>query len=91
MSTAAARKCRTVVANAERVLACEVLSAAQGLEFHRPLKAGRGAEAAYQHVRQHVAPLERDRALRYDLRKVERLIRSGSLLREVEAICGRLE
>ena len=51
MATAAARKARTVVTNATRVLACEVLCAAQGLEFHRPLKAGKGAEAAYQHVR----------------------------------------
>jgi histidine ammonia-lyase len=90
MSTAAARKARMVVANAERVLACEVLSAAQGLDFHRPVRAGRGAETAYQLVRQHVAPLDRDRALRHDLRKVERLIRSGRLLRAVEAACGEL-
>src|SRR5262245_19705989 len=34
MSPAAARKCRTVVAHARRVLACELLCAAQGLEFH---------------------------------------------------------
>jgi histidine ammonia-lyase len=91
MATAAARKARTVVTNATRVLACEVLCAAQGLEFHRPLRAGRGAEAAYQHVRQHVRPLGRDRTLHRDLETVERLIRSGSLLETVEAACGPLE
>jgi histidine ammonia-lyase len=91
MATAAARKARTVVTNATRVLACEVLCAAQGLEFHRPLRAGRGAEAAYQHVRQHVRPLGRDRTLHRDLETVERLIRSGSLLGAVEAACGSLE
>jgi len=91
MATAAARKARTVVTNATRVLACEVLCAAQGLEFHRPLKAGKGAEAAYQHVRQHVRPLGRDRTLHRDLETVERLIRSGSLLAAVEAACGPLE
>jgi histidine ammonia-lyase len=90
MATAAARKARTVVTNATRVLACEVLCAAQGLEFHRPLRAGRGAEAAYQHVRQHVRPLGRDRTLHRDLETVERLIRSGSLLAAVEAACGAL-
>src|SRR5206468_11445080 len=47
MSTAAARKCRAVVVNTTRVLACELLCAAQGLEFHLPLKPGRGAPAAY--------------------------------------------
>jgi histidine ammonia-lyase len=91
MATAAARKARTVVTNATRVLACEVLCAAQGLDFHRPLRAGRGAEAAYQHVREHVRPLGRDRTLHRDLETVERLIRSGSLLAAVEAACGPLE
>lgn len=90
MATAAARKARTVVTNATRVLACEVLCAAQGMEFHRPLRGGRGAEAAYQHVRQHVRPLGRDRTLHRDLETVERLIRSGSLLAAVEAACGPL-
>jgi histidine ammonia-lyase len=90
MSTLAARKCRTVVTNAVRVLACEVLCAAQGLEFHRPLKAGRGAEAAYHCVREHVRPLGRDRTLHRDLEAVERLIRSGTLLAAVEEAVGEL-
>jgi histidine ammonia-lyase len=91
MSTTAARKCRAVVANASRVLACELLCAAQGLEFSRPLRAGKGAEAAYHHIREQVRPLGRDRTLHRDLEAVERLIRSGSLLRVVEEVCGPLE
>jgi histidine ammonia-lyase len=90
MSTAAARKCRAVVTNATRVLAGELLCAAQGLEYLRPLRAGKGAEAAYQHLREHVRPLGRDRTLHRDLEAVERLIRSGSLLATVEATCGPL-
>jgi histidine ammonia-lyase len=91
MAPAAARKCRLVVTNTTRVLACEILCAAQGLEFHRPLKAGKGAESAYRHVREHVRPLGRDRTLHRDLEAVERLIRSGSLLAAVEGVCGSLE
>jgi histidine ammonia-lyase len=90
MSTAAARKCRAAVANTTRVLACELLCAAQGLEFHRPLRAGQGAEAAYQHLRAQVRPLGRDRTLHRDLEAVERLIRSGSLLAAVEEVSGSL-
>src|SRR5205814_3765784 len=90
MSTAAARKCRTVVTNATRVLACELLSAAQGLEFHLPLRPGRGVAAAYRHIRDHVRPLGRDRTLHRDLEAVDRLIRTGSLLEVVEAACGGL-
>lgn len=91
MSTTAARKCRAIVTNATRVLACELLCAAQGMEFHRPLRAGLGAEAAYQHIREHVRPLGRDRTLHRDLEAVERLIRTGSLRAAVEAACGELE
>jgi histidine ammonia-lyase len=91
MSTTAARKCRNIVVNATRVLACELLCAAQGLEFLAPLRPGRGAYAAYRHIREHVRPLGRDRTLHRDLEAVERLIRSGSLLSEVEALCGVLE
>jgi histidine ammonia-lyase len=90
MSTAAARKCRAVVTNATRVLAGELLCAAQGLEFLRPLRAGKGAEAAYQHIRAHVRPLGRDRTLHRDLEAVERLIRSGSLLAAAETACRPL-
>ena len=91
MAPIAARKARLVVTNATRVLAAEVLCAAQGLEFRHGLRPGRGAEAAYAHVREHVRPLGRDRTLHRDLEAVERLIRTGSLLAAVEATCGRLE
>lgn len=91
MATAAARKARSVVVNATRVLACELLCAAQGLEFHQPLRAGRGGQAAYEHLRQHVRPLGRDRTLHRDLEAVERCIRTGSLLAAVERACGSLE
>ena len=90
MSTAAARKARSVVTNATRVLAAELLCAAQGLEFLRPLRAGDGADAAYRHLREHVRPLGRDRTLHRDLEAVERLIRSGSLRDVVESVCGAL-
>jgi histidine ammonia-lyase len=90
MSTGAARKCRQVVANTSRVLACEFLCAAQGLEFHGGLRPGRGVEAACRCLREHVRPLGRDRTLHRDLEAAERLIRSGILLSAVEAVCGDL-
>jgi histidine ammonia-lyase len=91
MSTGAARKCRQVVGNVSRVLACELLCAAQGIEFHGGLRPGRGVAAAYRHLREHVRPLGRDRTLHRDLEAAERLVRSGSLLAAVEAVCGELE
>jgi histidine ammonia-lyase len=91
MSTTAARKCRSIIVNTTRVLACELLCAAQGLEFLLPLRPGQGVEAAYRHIREHVRPLARDRTLHRDLEAVERTIRSGSLLASVEFAIGRIE
>jgi histidine ammonia-lyase len=91
MSTTAARKCRSVIINTSRVLACELLCAAQGLEFHLPLRPGQGVEAAYRHIREFVMALARDRTLHRNLEAVERLIRSGSLLAAVQSVIGNLE
>ncbi len=91
MAPIAARKARQVAINTGRVLTCEVLCAAQGLEFHRPLRAGKGVDAAYRHVREHVRPLGRDRTMHRDLEAVEKLIHTGSLLAAVQEACGELE
>ncbi len=79
MGLAAARKARRSVACLERILAIELLCAAQGLEFRRPLKAGVGAEVAHTRVRERVAPLEEDRVLGPDLDALTELIRTGGL------------
>jgi histidine ammonia-lyase len=73
------------------VLACELLCAAQGLEFLKPLRPGQGAEAAYLHIREQVRPLRRDRVLHRDLEAVEAMVRSGSLVAAVEAAMGPLD
>jgi histidine ammonia-lyase len=91
MAPLAARKARQAVAHTARVLACEVLCAAQGLDFHKPLRPARGALAAWRCVRKHVAPLARDRTLHRDLETVEHLIRTGELLADVEKEVGPLE
>jgi histidine ammonia-lyase len=90
MSTHAARKARSIVVNATRVLASELLCAAQGLEFLKPLRPGRGALAAYEHIREHVRPLGRDRTLHRDIEAVERLCSTGSLLCAVDKVAGSL-
>jgi histidine ammonia-lyase len=48
MSMGAAWKARRVIANVQRVLAIELMCAAQGLDYRSPLKAGRGALAGTQ-------------------------------------------
>ena len=70
MGMAAATKARRVLANAQRVVAIELMCGAQGVEFHLPLKPGQGVRRGQRRVRELVAPLTDDRPLTPD---VERL------------------
>ena len=90
MGTTAARKCRQVLINSTRVLAMELLCAAQGIDFLRPLKAGAGAQAAYECIRDHVSFAKADRAFHFDIKIIEELIQSGALLDAVESKIGEL-
>ena len=80
MGMAAAFKARRILANAQRVVAAELLTAAEALEYHRPLRAGRGVEQAYQLVRHpsHGVPrLDEDRAVGSDIEKLASALRAG--------------
>jgi histidine ammonia-lyase len=79
MGMTSARKLRRVVANAERVLAIELMAAAEGIEYRRPLRAGRGVEKMYKKVRSHVLRLSQDRSLSADIERVAAVIRNGDL------------
>jgi histidine ammonia-lyase len=87
----AARKARTVVAHARRVLAIELLCACQALDLLRPLKPGRGVAAAFDRVRRDVPFMETDRVLASDIRDVEALLASGAVRAAAEAVSGRLQ
>jgi histidine ammonia-lyase len=63
MGPIAARKAAAVVRNVARVVAIELIIAAQGLDFRRPLTSGPGIEKAHALVRRVVPPLDLDRSL----------------------------
>jgi histidine ammonia-lyase len=79
MGMTAANKCRRVLASARRVVACELIAAAQGVEYHRPLKAGAGVERALARVRHGVLPLTVDRPQTPDIEWTARLLADESL------------
>ena len=78
MGMTAALKLRTIVENAEHVLAIELLAAAEGLEFRHPLKAGVGVEEAYARVRTISAAVDADRSMSSDIALVAAAIREGA-------------
>lgn len=79
MGLAAARKVRRSVACLERVLATELMCAAQGIDFRRPLRSSEAIEAAHARIRLDVPKLDGDRVLGPDLDALTDLIRSGEL------------
>lgn len=91
MGAYAARKADDVCQNSLVVLAVELLCAAQALEFGQGLRPGRGVDAAYRKIREHVPPLEADRPQTPDIEAVARLILKGDILRAVEGAVGTLE
>lgn len=67
MAMGAAWKARRVLQNVQRVLAVELMCAAQGIDFRAPLKPGAGVLKAFNDVREIVPRLERDRVLSNDV------------------------
>jgi len=84
MGSIAAQKCFKIMQNLENVLAIELLTAAQAVEFLKPLKCGVGTSIAYKEVRKIVEPLENDRILYDDIKKVLSLVKNDSILDAVE-------
>jgi histidine ammonia-lyase len=67
MAMGAAWKARRVLDNVRRVLAIELMCAAQGIDFRAPLTPGAGVARAHATIRGLVAHLDRDRALSPDI------------------------
>jgi histidine ammonia-lyase len=82
MGMAAAVKAQRVLANAQRVVGAELLCAAQGLEFLRPLGPGRGVGELHRRLRAlspPVPPLGDDRPPAPDLERLALAVAGGEL------------
>jgi len=82
MGMAAAYKAQRILGNARRVVAAELLCAAQGLEFLRPLRSGRGVERIHERLRGLTPPvpmLGDDRPPSPDLERLARAVAEGEL------------
>jgi len=90
MGTFAARKCRMIIDNVEKVLAIEFLAAAQGLEFARPLRASEALEAAHAVIRRKIPKITDDRVFSDDIFELAAMIRSCVIVKAVENIIGSL-
>jgi histidine ammonia-lyase len=79
MGSIAAQKGWRVVQNLERVLAIELLCAAQGIDFLKPLRSSAPLEAVRTAIRTHVPFMEIDRVVYDDVEMVRGLIEKGTI------------
>jgi histidine ammonia-lyase len=78
MGMTGALKLRQIVENAERIVAIELMCAAQAVEFRRPLRSSPQLEAVHDAVRKVVPRLEQDRVLSGDIAALAGAVRNGA-------------
>ncbi len=83
MGANAATKLRRVIMNVQRVLAVELLTAAQAMDIRRPLQTSPALEKVWSALRSEVPFMDKDRILHDDLVKAEQFLQ-----RHAEEIIG---
>ena len=79
MATFAARRLHDMAMNTATIIGIELLAAAQGIDFHRPLRTSPRLQQVHRIVREKVAFYEVDRVLAQDIEAASKLILDGAL------------
>ena len=85
MGSISGRKLEMVLENLEYILAIELMTACQAIEFRRPLHSSAILEHAHDFVRKQVSFANEDRIFAEDIRKLKSIIESHSLIREIDS------
>ena len=80
MATYAARRLNEMGSNTANIVAIELLAAAQGVDFHKPLKTSKPLQDAMKLVRSQVSHYEEDHYFAPDIRVITRLVEAGAFL-----------
>lgn len=86
MATSAARKAGRIARNAAGVIGVELLSAAQGIDFHAPLKTSEPLQEIHRLIRARAAIWEQDRFFAEDLNAMQQEALENDLFLRLPAI-----
>jgi histidine ammonia-lyase len=86
MATFAARRLQQMITNTAHIIGIELLAAAQGIEFLRPLQTSVALESAHTLLRERCPPMPQDRYLAPDIEVATGLVRDGSLARVLRSL-----
>jgi histidine ammonia-lyase len=85
MATFAARRLQPMLRNTAHIVAIELLAAAQGIEFLRPMKSAPALEGVLRLVRSVSPAMMQDRSLARDIEAVHHLVAAGDIGHATEA------
>ncbi|HVK49114.1 MAG TPA: histidine ammonia-lyase [Pseudobacter sp.] len=88
MGSISGRKLNKVIDNLEYILAIELLSACQAIEFRRPLKSSPILEFAHDYVRGFVSFAEEDRIFANDINRIREIIHDHSFVAQVNSFAN---
>jgi len=91
MGSISAFKLLSVLRNVECILAVELLTAAQALDFRSAFSPGHGVALAHRALRTQIQHAVQDYEVRNDLNQCAEILRSGALLKVVENELGPLK
>ncbi|MDB5226880.1 MAG: hutH [Bacteroidota bacterium] len=89
MGSISGRKLYQVLDNLEFILAIELMTACQAIEFRRPLKSSVLLEAAHDFVRHTVSFANEDRIFSDDINQVKNMIADFSFVNHVNDVAGK--
>jgi len=90
MATFAARRLTAMLKNTAHIVAIELLAAAQGIEFLRPLKSAPALENVLRLVRSVSPAMMSDRSLARDMEAVHHLVECGDVGHAIESDIAQL-
>jgi histidine ammonia-lyase len=90
MGSISALKLFTVFRNLETILAIELFTVGQALDYRKPLRPGRGVEVAHDYVRSIVPHTEVDYYFKDDINRCLQIVRGRDLVAVVENDLGTL-
>lgn len=85
MGSIGGRKALQVLKNVEKILAIELICAAQSFDYHKPLKSGKIIEAVHAHIRKKISHAEEDRVFAKDIKKAISIIENQEILKIVQS------
>jgi histidine ammonia-lyase len=91
MGSISAFKLLSVLRNVERILAVELLTSAQALDFRSAFAPGDGVSLAHKALRTEIRHADQDYEVRNDLDQCAAILRNGALLKAVENELGPLK